>query len=898
MTHCFYTTDFLLQISMNYMKKILFVNILAFISFVNVFAQTDTEFWFCIPQLTTQHETDEPKLYITSASDDTAHVRIEMPLQPLFTAVDLKVPPGEQRSYNFKPYLTVSDKGNFSGEGAYNKNKPDDKGNFIECGLATGVKNNNVTYESCQNQNKSFHITSDHPVTAYLQRGKKSNCDIWAFKGANAIGTYFIVPSEEVGNCNEWHSSGMKAQSRTNPGAWNAIDIIAVEDCQVTVTLREVGLVTQWPANGKTTHTFKMKRGETLNIQAAQQVDIVNNNKSPYTSYKPKNLTGTVIKSTGKIVVQWKDDSLLARWVNEEALQNGNGTKKVEGGQGTSWDVVGDQLVPVELAGTEYIVMRGQLGDDYVKKGTTNRMYENVYFMSTDKGTTTVEFITDEGEVLPSQTLNGVGSWGKLLLNAYNMTKYDNQKNYDAVQIKANKPIIVWHISGSAGAEVGGAILPRTSGCTGSTDVTVCRSPNEGATFDFWLNIMCKKAHIGDFKVIANKNTRDTLTLDSTWFKEIGTTGWCYLDRDHMKFSAKVGNIPAINAGNTIRVWNETGVFHLAVINGDNSNSCLYGYFSDFRGAAGSAAFTGDDPDEEIPYLPFCYGDTVQLQANGGISYFWEYVTEGYTADKTFVGNNAEAIAKERKKEKPKVVPAIIGANDYKVTIKRRCYTVSPDTTITIEALGIPSVAPSFDIDVSPCSPAKIVVTNNTNSQEFAYDYVWTLDDGTNVSKSTKKNYGSDTLTLYNTSESKTTYHLSLETSIASNCPQSASKSFETCPGVKAIITPKDTVSCQPFDVEFKNLSKGNYNEMYIDYGDGKSRSEWHQTLANPNPPDKFKHTYTNNSRGQKLIDMNLEERQYSRQLYHFLNIDEENKVGGKHTVLFKSFLSLLGEPT
>ena len=49
---------------------------------------------------------------------------------------------------------------------------------------------------------------------------------------------------------------------------------------------------------------------------------------------------------------------------------------------------------------------------------------------------------------------------------------------------------------------------------------------------------------------------------------------------------------------------------------------------------------------------------------------------------------------------------------------------------------------------------------------------------------------------------------------------------------------------------------------------------------------------------GQKLIDMNLEERQYSRQLYHFLNIDEENKVGGKHTVLFKSLLSLLGEPT
>ena len=49
---------------------------------------------------------------------------------------------------------------------------------------------------------------------------------------------------------------------------------------------------------------------------------------------------------------------------------------------------------------------------------------------------------------------------------------------------------------------------------------------------------------------------------------------------------------------------------------------------------------------------------------------------------------------------------------------------------------------------------------------------------------------------------------------------------------------------------------------------------------------------------GQNLIDLNLEERQYSRQIYHFLNIDKENKLGGKHTVFFKLLLSLLGEPT
>ncbi|MBO7476350.1 MAG: leucine-rich repeat domain-containing protein [Salinivirgaceae bacterium] len=804
------------------MKRFLTLTICAFAMSLCANAQTDTEFWFCIPQLTTQHETDEPMLFITSASDETAHVTIEMPLQPLFEPVVLAVPSGEQRSYNFKPYLT----GSYSGEG-----------NFIESGLATGVKNETVIYESCQILNKGFRITSDHPITAYLQRGKTNNCDIWALKGRNAFGEYFIVPSEDIGNCNEVHSTAMKAESKEHPGAWSAIDIVAVEDCQVTVTLRETGLVTQWPNNTQTA-TFNMKRGQTLNLQAAQQVQIVNNNKSPYKSYKDKNLTGTVIKSTGKIVVQWKDDSVLARWVNEGALFNRDSTKRIEGGQGTSWDAVGDQLVPVELAGTEYIVMRGQLGDDYVKGGTPNRMYENVYFMSTVNGPTTVEFITDEGEILPSQTLSGIGDWSKLLLNAYNMTKFDNQKNYNAVHIKADNPIIVWHISGSSGAEVGGAILPRINGCTGTTDVSVCRSSN--SSFDFWLNIMCKKAHIGDFTLIINNETTQ-YHLDPNWFKEIPGTGWCYLERDHMKFSSKNGNIPPVGLGKTIKIRNSTGLFHLAVINGNSAASCQYGYFSDFLGNSGSAFFTGDF-GEEIPYLPFCLGDTIQLQAFGGMTYWWEYATEGYSADKTFVGNDAAAVANERRKNNPKVVPAKIGANDYKVTIKRRCYAVSPDTTILIEAYGIPTTKPDFNLDIQPCSPANVVVTNTTNTGTFAYDFLWTLNDGDTVIRSTKKDFGNDTLVFVNTTNANMNYTLTLETSIGSNCPLKSTKSFSVCPGVNAIITPDKTTGCQQFEVEFGNESIGSYTQMVVDYGDGSARSLY-TTM-----PDKFKHTFVNNS--------------------------------------------------
>ena len=76
---------------MKSIAKILLVSILIIISYSNSFAQTDKEFWFCVPQVTWQHEGDIPKLLIT-ALDADADVTIDMPMENQFQRVTIHIP--------------------------------------------------------------------------------------------------------------------------------------------------------------------------------------------------------------------------------------------------------------------------------------------------------------------------------------------------------------------------------------------------------------------------------------------------------------------------------------------------------------------------------------------------------------------------------------------------------------------------------------------------------------------------------------------------------------------------------------------------------------------------------------------------------------------------------------
>ncbi len=762
--------------SMDHLRKILLTNILfiAFTFYAN--AQTDTEFWFCVPQLTWQHEGDTPSLLVTNTNSTTpANVTIEMPNETKFTTITKKIGASESVKIPFDAYM--------SGTGGAKKGT-NQESNIIESGLYG---------ESCTVKNKGIHIHSDIQVTAYLERGYTNNCDIWALKGSNAFGDYFIVPSQ-----NHFKNHDFGGNSQDDPNAWNAIDIVAVDEAvEVTITLPQANLVQNWPNGSKLTWTVSLKKGQTLSLQAASQA-------------ADKHLGGTIIKSTGRIAVQWKDDSLHQH--------SGSSLGYSEGG---CYDAIGDQLVSVGLAGKEYIVMRGHLGEG-------NNKAEYVYIMAT-QANTTVNFTTDDGETLDQKKLTKVGEIESVRLNTLTIT--GSGKDYNALYIKSDKPIIVMHMAGF-GCEVGGAILPTINGCTGSLDVSVCRSTTEG----FFLNIMTKKAHIGDFTVeISGKTT----TLNSAWFKEIPNTGWYYLSRDHQEFSNGIDGI-AIDKGDVVKVRNSTGLFHLAIINGGAGSGCRYGYFSDFSDNFGSAVITNAEDDSD--YARFCEGDTITLASTGGITYFWKYMegAAGTAPNATFLSESDRNIAT------PNVKPAA-GFNKYEVKITRACYKgLNQDTTINVWAYGYPKIISDFDlIQPSACSPSRVAIKNNSTN---ANTFLWTLDDGTTKSQDTIRNFGADTLTIENFTDHKITYTLKLDASKQENCPTSKTKSFEVCPTLTAVLsaTPNPAKGCQPLNVEFENTSTGPYTKMYIYFGDGENHEYSNSTTSAA--PRSMKHTYYNPS--------------------------------------------------
>ena len=748
--------------------KILLINILIIISYFNSFAQTDKDFWFCVPQVTWQHEGDIPKLLIT-ALDADADVTIEMPMESQFQRVTIHVPKNTSYTYKFDAYMQCTSQGS--------KHGTHQEDNILESGLYG---------ESCKTKNKGIHISSTALITAYLERGWTNNDDIWALKGKNAYGTEFIVPSQNTFNNHNFSST----TNQENPNAWNAIDIVAVEDCKVTIdlttaianykaltgnTITAANLVNGWSSSWGTKRTIPLQKGQTFNIQAKSQAG-------------SKHLCGTIITSTGNIVVQWKDDSLHSQETAEYSSEGG------------CYDLIGDQLVPTKLAGTEYIVMRGQLGHGNVKG-------EYIYLMSTSDETTDITAVSDDGDVVTIPSLTGKGKMTKVLLNSAQVNVSPN-KNYNALHITATKPIIVMHIAGF-GCEVGGAILPTINGCTGSTEVSVCRSTSEG----FFLNIMCKVAHKDDFTILVNGNS---YPIPESWFKEIPNTGWWYLSRDHVEFGKAQGGIPAVNTGSVVKVSNSTGLFHLAIINGGTGSGCRYGYFSNFSDDYGHAVTVSDEFESD--YSAYCYGDTISLQATGGIAYLWKY-SQGLALghDTTFLSENDKTSAT------PRVHPPT-GTNVYQVTIWRACYKgLDVDTTINVWTYGYGKITSDFNItELGHCSPKGVVVENNSTGASL---YSWQLNNGSESNAvSMDKNYGKDTVYFDNNTDSKANYTLSLTTSIGYNCPSTASKSFDVCPTVTTSITPDVTKGCQPLSVKFTNTFSSSVDYAVLDFGDGSDK--------------------------------------------------------------------------
>ncbi|MAI22437.1 MAG: hypothetical protein CL828_00100 [Crocinitomicaceae bacterium] len=361
---------------------------------------------------------------------------------------------------------------------------------------------------------RGLHITSDVPVTAYYEINNNLNPDIFSLKGSSALGVEFYVPFQN-------YLDNFYTQSKA------AIDIVATED-NTEITVVPTAALEGYPAG--TPFTIALDMGETYALRAVN-------------AQAANHPAGTYITSTAPIAITMSDDSVLG-----SAYPPGN-----------CQDILGDQAIPVSIAGTEYIAVKGNLNGP-----------DKVFILGTEDNT--------------AISINGTNVWTVDAGETYAHTL-----SAPAAFYETSAPAVALHMTGF-GCEVGGAILPPIA-CTGSSEVAFVRSSN-----DFiGMKIIVPAGAEGDFTFNGN-----TGNVNAVNFSDVPGTGgeWMYAN------ITATGFVPT---GGPSRLVNETAKFHLGIVNGGASSGTRYGYFSDFANYQ-HLTFASNDQ--------LCAGEIAQLFAS------------------------------------------------------------------------------------------------------------------------------------------------------------------------------------------------------------------------------------------------------------------------------------------
>ena len=344
--------------------------------------------------------------------------------------------------------------------------------------------------------NNGLYIQSSGDISVYYEIAPNNNTDIFSLKADNALGNHFLISAQTY-----WVSA-----SKYTPTPYNQAIIVATEDnTSVTIT----------PTNDVVGHssgipyTITLNRGQTYMIRA---IGLGTGDR----------FGGTEVVSTKPIAITIADDS----------IENGS--------YGGCKDIIGDQTIPLDQLGTEYILVKGFLG------GNPDR----IYIMGTEDNT---DVLVDGGG--PQNFTVNRGQIHELTLSN------------PSVYMEATKDVYVMHVSGF-GCEVGMAIVPSVY-CTGSREVSFVRSQPD----DFYVVVYVPNGAQGSFEI----NGDPTLLQASDFSPVPGTGGaWVSARKYYSNFQIMIGD--------NYRVANSSRNFHFGIINGGSTTGCLYGYFTDFSG--------------------------------------------------------------------------------------------------------------------------------------------------------------------------------------------------------------------------------------------------------------------------------------------------------------------------
>ncbi|WP_439184301.1 T9SS type B sorting domain-containing protein [Carboxylicivirga taeanensis] len=383
--------------------------------------------------------------------------------------------------------------------------------------------------------NKGILITSDADISVYYEVANGVNPDKFTLKGSNGLGTEFYVPSQNTYQ-NKPHRQI----------ADEKVDIVATED-NTTITIVPTETVVGHAAN--VAYTITLNRGQTYCIENR-------NDSSPVSS-----LAGTYISSDKDIAVTISDDSI---WQGE--------------GFGP-YDLIGDQLIPTSVIGTEYIA---------VNTNPDERTINKVYVLATQDDT----YVT---LIYQSRTM-------VKHLNRGEQLDLDIEGN--ALYIKADKPIYAYQLGSlwnRSGNEMGSAILPSVN-CTGSRTVSFVRT----FTLEFWVQLLTQEQNLNAF-VFRDQNGNVLNDLDAVeWKKVEGTDG----GSPEQTWYSGIIQLD-ITTGSPHTIENTSGLFHMSILD-ENQGSTSYGYFSSY----GQLRLEG--PTQE------CHGNQIVLSTTEPMkSYNW-----------------------------------------------------------------------------------------------------------------------------------------------------------------------------------------------------------------------------------------------------------------------------------
>ena len=384
-------------------------------------------------------------------------------------------------------------------------------------------------------QNKGLLIESDFPITTYYEvlggYPQSYNNDIFSLKGNNALGNEFYTPFQA-------------SYENEDVNAWSSIDVVATEDSTV------INFELTNDAYNQNSRTFSvvLNRGQTYSVRCNSR-------------YENLKLDGSRVTSNKPIAVTLKDDSVL-------------------GMSGHNYDLIGDQIVPTDVIGDEYIITPGE-----------------VFILSTENNTTvsvngTQQSLIDAGE---TYTFNVVA------------TSY----------ITASAPVYAWQII-QTGSEYGGALIPAIT-CAGSYEVNFNRTTNE----QFVLIVIVEAGGENNFLL----NDAQAFISGNEFQNVLGTNGqWKYL--------LKAFNDLEIPTGQNSKIENATSPFQLGFYNGSEASGNRYGYFSNYDVL--NLGINFDACDNTILQVPagldsYQWSDgstnnTLNVDTTGT---YWVYATEG-----------------------------------------------------------------------------------------------------------------------------------------------------------------------------------------------------------------------------------------------------------------------------